>query len=269
MVWDRLSSSRSSSETISGGLETMRGCPSTMRVSFARASMLSRVRALATTFPARLRVRASTSPATVGTRVSTSTRAYQTSMLRAAANCAISARYDPAVSSMPRSRSRCDEPAFAPRDRDARHQSLEIPLPRARERLVEIVDVEDQAPLGRAEEAEVRKVGIAAALNVEAGTRRRREVGGHDRRCAAIERERRGEHAPVADRHELGDARRRLRLEDADRIRSVPGRLVRLPWLERGTALRAARPRSARSAAVACVVMAAILPPARPRGPAI
>ena len=63
--------------------------------------------------------------------------------------------------------------AFAPRDRDARHQSLEIPLPRARERLVEIVDVEDQAPLGRAEDAEVRKVGIAAALNVEAGTRRR------------------------------------------------------------------------------------------------
>ena len=66
MVWDRLSSSRSSSETISGGFETMRGCPSTMRVSFARASMLSRVRALATTFPARLRIRASTSPATSG-----------------------------------------------------------------------------------------------------------------------------------------------------------------------------------------------------------
>ena len=49
-----------------------------------------------------------------GRASSTSTRAYQTSILRAAANRAISARYDPAVSSMPRSRSRRDKPRSRP-----------------------------------------------------------------------------------------------------------------------------------------------------------
>ena len=48
-----------------------------------------------------------------------------------------------------------------------------------------------------------------------------REVGGHRQRRAAVERERRRGHPAVADRHELGDPRRRLLLEEGDRVRPV------------------------------------------------
>ena len=52
-----------------------------------------------------------------------------------------------------------------------------------------------------------------------------REVGCHQRGRAAVERERRDEHAPVADRHEFGHAGLRLLLEQDDRIRPVRRRL--------------------------------------------
>ena len=51
--------------------------------------------------------------------------------------------------------------------------------------------------------------------------RRRRQVAGHDQRRAAVERERRDEHPPVADRHELRHARLGLALEQLDRIGAV------------------------------------------------
>ena len=57
---------------------------------------------------------------------------------------------------------------------------------------------------GRAVEAEVRHVRVTAQLHVEPGVRGRREVGGHEQRGAAVERERGGRHAPVPQREQLG-----------------------------------------------------------------
>jgi len=49
------------------------------------------------------------------------------------------------------------------------------------EGLVEVVEVEDEPPLGRREHAEVREVGVAAELRRQARSRGAREVGRHDR----------------------------------------------------------------------------------------
>ena len=51
---------------------------------------------------------------------------------------------------------------------EARRQALEVPLERSRQRLVEVVDVEQQLALGRAVQAEVREVGVAAELHGQA-----------------------------------------------------------------------------------------------------
>src|SRR5690349_298664 len=91
-------------------------------------------------------------------------------------------------------------------DLEARGEALDIPLERAAQRLVEVVEVEDERPLRRGEAAEVREVRVAAKLDVEPRSRRRREVMRHYGGSAAVHRERRGEHAAVADRDELGDA---------------------------------------------------------------
>jgi hypothetical protein len=48
------------------------------------------------------------------------------------------------------------EPVVASRYGQARGQPLDIPLERAGQRLVEVVDVEDQPPLRRGERAEIR-----------------------------------------------------------------------------------------------------------------
>ena len=87
------------------------------------------------------------------------------------------------------------------------------------ERLVEVVDVEDQAPVRCREDAEVHQVGVAARLHLDAGARRGGEVRRHDVGAAAEERERRREHASVPDRDELVPARGRLLLEQRDRDR--------------------------------------------------
>ena len=73
--------------------------------------------------------------------------------------------------------------AVATEDLEARGETLHVPLPRAGERLVEVVDVEHQLPLGRAEHAEVRQVRVAAELDVDPGPRSRGQVGGHDQRA--------------------------------------------------------------------------------------
>jgi hypothetical protein len=54
-------------------------------------------------------------------------------------------------------------------DQHARGQALDIPLPRTWQRLIEIIDVGDQPPLGRGEHAEVRQVRVAAALDGQSG----------------------------------------------------------------------------------------------------
>ena len=106
-------------------------------------------------------------------------------------------------------------------EREARREPLDIPFPRARQRLVEIVDVEDLPPFRGGEAAEVHEVAIAAGLHADARVRRAGKVGGHVERRAPIERERRHRHAPAADRDQLGDPPLARRDHQVDRIRSV------------------------------------------------
>ena len=113
------------------------------------------------------------------------------------------------------------EPAVAAGDLEARRQPLDVPLPRARQGLVEVVDVEHQLPLGRGEHPEVRQVRVTAELDGQARAGRGGQVGGHDQRGAAVERERRDQHPAVADRHQLGDPLVRLLLEQRDRVGAV------------------------------------------------
>ena len=140
------------------------------------------------------------------------------------------------------------EPVFAAGDREAGGEPLDVPLPWARQRLVEVVEVEDEAPVGRREGAEVGEVGVAAGLHPQARDRRRRQVGGHHRGGAAEEGERRGRHPPVADRHQLGTrvAAWRSRIATGS-ARPSPG--SQPPWLDRGAPERPAFPTAALSAA--------------------
>ena len=48
-------------------------------------------------------------------------------------------------------------------------ETLDVPLPRARDGLVEVVDVEDEVPLGGGELPEVADVRVAARLDPDAG----------------------------------------------------------------------------------------------------
>ena len=116
------------------------------------------------------------------------------------------------------------EAVVARRDREAGGHPLDVVLERAGQRLVEVVQIEQQRSLGRCEQAEVRQVGVAAELGEEAGPRRVLEIGRHDLGRAPIERERRHHHPPVADRHQVGLARRVLLLEQCHGIGPVGGR---------------------------------------------
>ena len=60
------------------------------------------------------------------------------------------------------------------------------------------------------------KMSVAAALDVQPGAGRRRQVAGHDSRGASIERERRDQHPPVANRHQLLHTRRGLAFQQVD-----------------------------------------------------
>ncbi len=64
---------------------------------------------------------------------------------------------------------------------------LNVPLPRADVRFVEVVQVEDHVPLGRRVRAEVQEMGVTTDLDVNTGRRRAGEVAGHDQRRAAEE----------------------------------------------------------------------------------
>ncbi len=106
-------------------------------------------------------------------------------------------------------------------------EALDVPFPRSRQRLVEIIDGERFSALRGGERAEVADVRVAAELHPDPGARRRHEVGGHHRGGAAEEPERRLGHPGVADpdrgrtlvrrpgrrgcRPDRGRARRRLR----------------------------------------------------------
>jgi hypothetical protein len=75
-------------------------------------------------------------------------------------------------------------------DDEACGEALDVPLPRGRERLVEVVDVEDDAALGRREAAKVHQMSVAASLHAETRHRRAREIHRHVERRASVEGER-------------------------------------------------------------------------------
>ncbi len=86
---------------------------------------------------------------------------------------------------------------------EARGQPFDVPLPRARERLVEIVDVEHDPAFRRGVGAEIQQVAVATNLHLQAGSRTIGQVGGHDAGRAAVERERRLQHPAIADRQQF------------------------------------------------------------------
>ena len=120
---------------------------------------------------------------------------------------------------------RGSEPTVPASDLKTRRQPLHIPLPRAGQGLIEVVDVEHHLPLGRGEHPEVRQVRVTADLDRQTGAGRGGQVGGHDQRGSPVERERRHQHPAVTDRNQLRDPARRLLLEQHNRVGSVHGRL--------------------------------------------
>jgi hypothetical protein len=98
----------------------------------------------------------------------------------------------------PRAVERCESAALR------RH----IPLPGARQRLVEVVGTEYESTVRGRKSAEVRDVSIAAGLYRDARVWRQREISRHHGGSAAEERERGNKHSSVPDRDELLHTRR-------------------------------------------------------------
>ena len=97
------------------------------------------------------------------------------------------------------------ETVLPPRHRQARQQPLDVPLPRAGVRLVEVTDVEHEPSRRRLVEAEVAEVGIAVQLDHDPGRGRAGEVVGHHRGGTLEEREGRGRHPRRAQRDQVRD----------------------------------------------------------------
>ena len=112
-------------------------------------------------------------------------------------------------------------PVRAAGDDHAGGQALDVPLPRGRQRFVEVVDVEDLVALRCREGAEVRQVRVAAGLHGQPGRRGCRQILRHHDGGTAVEGERRDQHAPVADRDEIRFARPILLVEQIERVRPV------------------------------------------------
>ena len=92
-------------------------------------------------------------------------------------------------------------------------------------RLVEVVDVEDEITLWGGKPAKVGQVRVTAELRVDARLGRRGQIRRHDHRRAAVEGEGRGEHAPIANGHEVSDPALRLLLQQLNRVGPFCGRL--------------------------------------------
>ncbi len=130
------------------------------------------------------------------------------------------------------------EPVRPGGEHEGSDEPLHVPLPGRRQRLVEVVDVEDEPAFGRGKAAEIHQVAITARLDANTGRRRMGQIGRHDRRGAAIEGERRSQHAAIAKRHQLLHAGRVGGAKDADRVGSMRRRSARQHG-HRGTRCRA------------------------------
>ena len=146
----------------------MRSSPSTSAVSLASARVLSLLRALARPFWNRFMARGRDAVAeaarTCPTRRAVCTRDRGCPFRRTRASRRGIAR---AAASTIRRADLVVEPTGPRRDLEARDQSLHVPLPRARQRLVEVVDVEHDRAVRCREPAEVRQVRVATALDPE------------------------------------------------------------------------------------------------------
>ena len=110
---------------------------------------------------------------------------------------------------------------------EADGQSLEVPLPRAHGRLVEVVDVEHDQAGGRAVEPEVEAVRVPAQLGRDAAPGRGHQVERHHVRGAPVVGERRGGHARHPDRHQLRFTVGVRAQQLFDRVDAVRGRAPR------------------------------------------
>ena len=119
---------------------------------------------------------------------------------------------------------------------DARDEPAQVPLPRARVRLVEVVQVDDQVTLRGGVEPEVAQVRVAADHGRDAGRRQRRQVVGHDDGRPAQEPVRRRGHAPDPDRDQPVQAPLVALLDLRDRVA-----VRRRPLAERRTRHRVAQ----------------------------
>ena len=88
-------------------------------------------------------------------------------------------------------------------DHQAGGEPVEVPFERARERLVEVPEIEGQVPLRSGPQSEVEDVSIAAELDLDAAVGPRREVRGHDGRRTAEVVPRGQGHPTVAQGEEL------------------------------------------------------------------
>src|SRR5271157_6230925 len=121
--------------------------PSTTVVSLPSAFMLSRVWALASSFSVSLNLFAFIWDRNWPMACSISRCAYHTSRNGCSAKLRIAVRYAPAAARTILRRALAPNPLSPARHRQARCQPLDIPLERARQGLIEVVDVEDQVAL--------------------------------------------------------------------------------------------------------------------------
>ena len=111
-------------------------------------------------------------------------------------------------------------PGILGRDRRTRRQPSDIPVEGAGERLVEVVDVEDERALRRGEHPEVGGMRITAQLHGQPTRGQEAEVRGHDRRGTPEEGELVARHALVAQRDERGFTVGVLSMQDGQRVAS-------------------------------------------------
>src|SRR4051794_16328436 len=102
-----------------------------------------------------------------------------------------------------RRRVRLIQPELAGGNDEAGGQAFDVPLPRPAQRLVEVVDVEEQIALGTCKNAEVHRLSAAASLNPEPRARRGGQIPSHYRWAAAKIGERRTEHPPKTNRQQM------------------------------------------------------------------
>ncbi len=151
--------------------------------------------------------------------------AYQTSSVRMPANSAIAEpvrlhrlqRHRPGVLR--------GEAVVAGGDGEAGRHPLQVVLERTRQRLVEVVQTEQQLPLRRGEPAEVGQMRVPTQLHRQARRRCAGQVGRHHLRRPPVERERRHHHPAVPHRHQIRLAGGVLRDQQLHRIRPVSRRL--------------------------------------------